>query len=78
MANEEFFHLQHSESIVANMSATIFSGLIQTVELSADNEDALVERSVSIAIKLAQSAEKRVKSDEEWVKKESGSSFLAV
>ncbi len=78
MANEEFFHLQHSESIVANMSATIFSGLIQTVELSADNEDALVERSVSIAIKLAQSAEKRVKSDEEWVKKESGSSFPAV
>ena len=78
MANEEFFHLQHSESVVASMSATIFSGLIQTVDLSADNEDALIERSVSIAIKLAQRVEKRVKSDEEWVKKEGGSSFLAV
>lgn len=76
MANEEFLHLQHSESVVANMSATIFSGLIQTLELNADNEEALIERAVSIAIKLAQRAEKRVKSDEEWVKKESGPSFL--
>ncbi|HRH73814.1 hypothetical protein [Zoogloea sp.] len=78
MANEEFLHLQHSESVVASMSATIFAGLIQKVELSAANEDALVERSIAIAIKLAQRAEKHVKSDEEWVKKESGSSFLAV
>lgn len=77
MASEEFIHLQHSESVVANMSATIFSGLIQTLELNTDNEDALIERALSIAIKLAQSAEKRIKSDEEWVKKESGSSFLA-
>lgn len=77
MASEEFIHLQHSDSVVANMSATIFSGLIQTLELNTDNEDALIERALSIAIKLAQSAEKRIKSDEEWVKKESGSSFLA-
>lgn len=77
MANEEFLHLQHSESVVASMSATIFAGLIQTVELSTANEDALVDRSVAIAIKLAQRTEKLVKSDEEWVKKESGSAFLA-
>lgn len=78
MANEEFLHLQHSESVVASISATIFAGLIQKVELSTANEDALVDRSIAIAIKLAQRAEQRVKSDEEWVKKESGSSFLAV
>ncbi|MBL8458006.1 MAG: hypothetical protein JNM92_01445 [Zoogloea sp.] len=78
MANEEFLHLQHSESVVASMSATIFSGLIQTVELSTVNEDALVDRSIAIAIKLARRAEKLVKSDEEWVKKEGGSAFLAV
>ncbi len=78
MANEEFLHLQHSESVVASMSATIFSGLIQTVELSTVNEDALVDRSIAIAIKLARRTEKLVKSDEEWVKKEGGSAFLAV
>ena len=78
MANEEFLHLQHSESVVASISATIFSGLIQTVELSTVNEDALVDRSIAIAIKLARRAEKLVKSDEEWVKKEGGSAFLAV
>ncbi len=78
MANEELLHLQHSESVVASMSATIFSGLIQTVELSTVNEDALVDRSIAIAIKLARRAEKLVKSDEEWVKKEGGSAFLAV
>ncbi|HOY01270.1 hypothetical protein [Zoogloea sp.] len=78
MANEEFLHLQHSESVVASMSATIFAGLIQKVELSTANEDALVDRSIAIAIKLVQRAEKLIKSDEEWVKKESGSSFLAV
>lgn len=78
MANEEFLHLQHSESVVASMSATIFAGLIQTVELSTVNEDALVDRSVAIAIKLARRTEKLVKSDEEWVKKEGDSAFLAV
>ncbi|PTU32682.1 hypothetical protein [Stenotrophobium rhamnosiphilum] len=77
MAKEEFMHLQHSESVVAQMAATIFSGLIQKQELGAANEDALVEKSVAIAIKLAKRTDELVKSDEEWVKKESGSSFLA-
>lgn len=77
MAKEEYMQLQHSESVVAQMAATVFAGLIQKQELSANNEDELVERSVAIAIKLAVQTEKLVKSDEEWVKKETGSSFLA-
>lgn len=77
MAKEEFMHLQHSESVIARMAATIFSGLIQKQELGTANEDALVEKSVAIAIKLAKRTDELVKSDEEWVKKESGSSFLA-
>jgi hypothetical protein len=76
MANEEFMHLQHSESVVAQMAATIFAGLIQKQDLNAGNEDALVEKSVAIAIKLAQRTDQLVKSDEEWVKKEAGSAFL--
>ena len=76
MAAEEFMNLQHSESVVAQMAATIFAGLIQKQDLNAGNEDALVEKSVAIAIKLAQRTDQLVKSDEEWIKKETGSGFL--
>jgi hypothetical protein len=73
---EEYVHLQFSESVIAQMSATIFSALAQKQEYSSANEDDLVEKSVAIAIKLANCTEKLVKSDEEWVKKNSDSSFL--
>lgn len=77
MAKEEFMNLQHSESVVAQMAATVFAGLVQRQELSSANENELVERSVAIAVKLAVRTEQLVKSDEEWAKKETGSSFLA-
>ncbi len=77
MAKEEYMHLQHSESVVAQMSATIFAALAQKTELTAASENELVERSLAIAIKLANRAEELIKSDEEWVKKQSGSAFLA-
>ena len=73
---EEYVHLQYSESVIAQMSATIFSALVHKQEYSSANEDDLVEKSVAIAIKLASCTEKLVKSDEEWVKKNSDSSFL--
>jgi hypothetical protein len=73
MAKEEFMHLQHSESVVAKMAATVFSGLIQKQELNPANEDELVEKAVSIALKLALRTEKLVKSDQEWVRKEASS-----
>lgn len=73
---EEFMHLQHSESVIAQMSATIFSALVQKQEFSSVIEDDLVEKSVVIAIKLASRSEKLVKSDEEWVKQNTGSAFL--
>jgi len=73
---EEYVHLQYSESVIAQMSATIFSAIVQKQEFSSAMEDELVEKSVAIAIKLANCTEKFVKSDEEWVKKNSDSSFL--
>lgn len=69
-------HLQHSESVVASMAATIFAGLIQKEALTSGNEDELVAKSVAIAVKLANSTEKLVKSDQEWVKKENSASYL--
>lgn len=76
MTKEAYLHLQHSESVVAQMAATVFAALLSKVDLSQTKEDALVEKSVAIAIKLANRAEELVKSDEEWVKKDTGSSYL--
>jgi hypothetical protein len=73
MTKEEYMHLQHSESVVAQMAATVFSGLLQKQEVTLANEDGLIERAVAIAIKLAVRTEKLVKSDQEWVKKDAGS-----
>jgi hypothetical protein len=65
---KHYFFLKHSESVVANMAATVFSGLIQTMPLHASNEDELIARAVSVAIKIAEQVDKQVESDEEWVK----------
>jgi PBP1b-binding outer membrane lipoprotein LpoB len=73
MSKEEYMHLQHSESIVAQMAATVFAGLAQKQEITLANEGELIERSVAIAIKLAVRTERLVKSDQEWVKKDAGS-----
>lgn len=53
MTKEEYMHLQHSESVVAQMAATVFAGLVQKQEITLAHEDGLVERAVAIAIKLA-------------------------
>ena len=76
MPQEEHLHLQHSESVVAQMSATIFASLIAREGLNSANENTLLEKSVVLAIKLASLSEKYVKSDEEWVRKSSGNAFL--
>ncbi len=74
---EQFLNLQHSESVVAQMSATIFAGLVQSQGLTDANEEQLAARSVVIAIKLAQYTEKLVKIDEEWMQKDTASAYLS-
>ena len=73
---EEYPDLQHNESVVAQMSATIFSVPVQRQELSSSNEDDLIEKSVSIAIKLANRTEMIIKSNEAWKTNNTGSAFL--
>ena len=77
MENEEYLSLQHSESVVAQMAATIFASLIARDTSYASNEDELIEKSVALAIKLAKRADTMIKSDEEWVKKNTDSAFLS-
>ncbi len=77
MAKEEFMHLQHSESVVAQMSATIFAALLQKTELPPANEDELVEKALSIAINsrrtVPTSASRATRSGP---KKDAGSAYL--
>lgn len=70
MSEEQYLHLQHSESVVANMAATIFAAFINNNALNANNEDELIEKSVALAAKIATRTEKVIKSDEEWVGRE--------
>ncbi|MBV2234743.1 MAG: hypothetical protein KUL75_04265 [Sterolibacterium sp.] len=63
MASEENKSPQAGEVAIAGMAATIFGALIQKIDLYPANEDELVDRSVGIAIKLMNRAEKRLKRD---------------
>lgn len=76
MSQEQHLHLQHSESVVAQMSATLFAAFVRNQAVTEADEDALIDKAVSIAARLASRAEKLVKSDQEWVQKEGGSSYL--
>lgn len=76
MSKEHFLHLQHSETIVARMAATLLGAYIQKGELNDQNEDALIEKTIALAAKIALVTDKRVKSDEEWVKKTTDSAYL--
>ncbi|WP_136419158.1 hypothetical protein [Herbaspirillum sp. ST 5-3] len=75
MSNEVYLHLQHSESVVAGMAATIFVGYLQSRQISENNEEAYIRKSVEVAIKLAGQVDEAVRSDDEWLRKESRTSF---
>lgn len=76
MSKENFLHLQHSETVVASMAATILSAYIQKGELNDSNENALIEKAIIIAVKLAAGTDQHVKSDEEWIKQGTDSAYL--
>lgn len=65
MSEEVYFSLQESESTVAMMASHIFAGFVTAGQLTDSNEDALINRSLSIAIKMAQKADKVIDSDNE-------------
>ena len=70
MAKETYMSLQHSESVVANMAATLFAAYIQRKEVTDENEDIYIKKAVHAAIRMATYADKIIKSDEEWMEKE--------
>ena len=72
MADEAYLNLQHSESVVANMAATIFAAYIASGKVDPLNEEQYIKKAVDTAVKLAVQADKVVKSDQEWMKPEGG------
>jgi hypothetical protein len=76
MSNEVYLHLQHSESVVAGMAATIFAGYLQSRQISENNEEAYIRKSVEVAIKLAGQVDEAVRSDDEWLRREGRASSI--
>lgn len=70
MSKETYLSMQHSESVVATMAATIYAAYVQRHEITEANEDVFVRKAVSAAVKLANYTDKLVKSDEEWMNSE--------
>lgn len=76
MKDAEHFSLQHSESVVASMAASLMAAYIQTGAVNDANEDEVVRRAVRLAVKLADSADQAVKSDAEWIAKTGSGAIL--
>lgn len=70
MEKHKYFSMQHSESVVAQMASTIFAGYIQNNQVNDNNENELIKKATHVAIKMAEYADKIIKSDEEWMKNE--------
>jgi len=66
MAPEKFFSLQHSESVVAHMASRIFTAYVHSNQVDDKNEDLYIKKAVHIAVKMADYADRIIKSDEEW------------
>lgn len=62
---ETYLKLHHSEGIVAQMVAQIFSGFVTSGQVNDMNEEAMIKRSIEIATKMAVQVDQTVDSDNE-------------
>jgi hypothetical protein len=67
MSKEHYFNLQHSESVVARMAATIFAAYIQSNQVNDATEDHYLKKAAETAARLASYTDQIIKSDEEWM-----------
>mgnify|MGYP006277239225 CR=1 FL=1 len=66
MTAQKHVRLQHSESVIANMASRIFAAYVQANRIDEKNEDAYIKKATHIAVKMADYADRVVKSDEEF------------
>jgi predicted transcriptional regulator len=72
MSKEYYLNLQTGEAVVARMAATIFAAYVQSGQVNAGNEQALIKKAVETAAQLAAHTDRIVKSDEEFMPAEAG------
>jgi len=65
MVQETFLRLQHSEGIVCQMASSLLAAYISSGKLTSENEDELIDRTLTMAIKLARKADRAIESDNE-------------
>lgn len=65
MEDKAYLKLHPSEAVITNAAAQIFSGYVAAGQVSDDNEQDLVERSVDIAIRLTTLIDVRVQCEDE-------------
>jgi hypothetical protein len=65
MAEETFIRLQHSEGVVCQMASRLLAAFISSGQLTPENEDVLVDRSIGMAVKLAFRTDRTIESDDE-------------
>ena len=65
MKEETFLRLQHSESVVYQIASHLLAAFISSGQLKPENEDELIDRSLTMAIKLALKADRAIESDDE-------------
>jgi len=65
MIEETFLRLQKSESVVCEMASRLLAAYISSGQLVEENQDELIERSIKLAIKVAQKADRAIESDDE-------------
>lgn len=65
MIDETFIRLQHSEGIVAEMASRLLAAYIAAGQVNLANEDEMIEKALSLAIRMARLADRTIESDDE-------------
>ena len=65
MTEGSFFRLQQSEGEICHMAARLLSAFIASGQLTPDNENQLIDRSLNMAMKLALKTDQTIDSDDE-------------
>ena len=65
MKEETFLRLQQSEGIVAQIASRIFAAYIAAGQTQVRNEEEVLDKSIALAIRLAQKVDQALESDNE-------------
>ncbi len=65
MPEKSFIRLQGSEAVVAQMASHLLAAYIAAGRANPSNEEELIGKSLSLAIRLARGADRLIESDDE-------------